>query len=135
MQNLEDNMGEDISAKLDEILEKLNSSAEIVFTKTLTVSKNGNSDDVIYSTFNCPNGYEISKVIYTTTGFSTDMYYYISISDSSVLDGQNRENVNNRNLDLSSLLEKESITLYIRRYGESGGGTASVSCNITISKI
>ena len=128
-------MGTDIGDKLDQILEKLNSLELLNFTKSLKISKNGNCDDVIQSTFECPNGYQIQKVIYTTAGFSTDAFYKITMSNIDVLDDQNRTNVTNKNLDISSIQDKSNITLYIRRYGESGNGTISLSCNITISKI
>lgn len=132
-------MGDDIGAKLDEIINMLKdyNPDGLSFTGTFRYNKNNNNvgDDTSQNIVQCPEGYQIAKLVYTTSGFSTDMYYTISVGGTTITSEQDRSNVTNFEADLSSVADKTSLSTYARRYGEGGIGTGQIIYTISLEKI
>ena len=91
------------------------------------------NDDRAYARIDAPDGFEISKIIYSSSGFSTDMYYNFNVGGTAI-GNQDRSNVTNRELDISSAQDRSFLQVLIRRYGEHVSGTGSVSYTIQFER-
>ena len=93
----------------------------------------GPNDDRAYARIDAPDGFEISKIIYSSFGFSTDMYYNFNVGGTTI-GNQERANVTNRELDISSAQDRGFLQVLIRKYNESSSGTGSVSYTIQFER-
>ena len=93
----------------------------------------GPNDDRTYARIDAPDGFEISKIIYSSSGFSTDMYYNFNVGGTTI-GNQERSNVTNRELDISSAQDRSFLQVLIRQYNESSSGTGSVSYTIQFKR-
>lgn len=131
-------MGTDIGAKLDEIINTLENfnPVSLTITGSFIFSKGVNAgDDSCTYNIQTPDGYKISKLIYTTSGFSTDAYYTITVGGTSITSGQARSNVLNQEANLSSISDPTNMSLFIRRFGEASTGAKNINYTITLEKI
>lgn len=93
----------------------------------------GPNDDRVYAIIKAPDGFEISKIIYSSSGFSTNMYYNFNVGGTTI-GNQERSNVTNRELDISSAQDRSFLQVFIRQYNESSSGTGSVSYTIQFKR-
>lgn len=91
------------------------------------------NDDRAYARIEAPDGFEISQIIYSSSGFSTGMYYNFNVGGTTIGD-QERSNVTNRELDISSAQDRSFLQVLIRQYNESSSGTGSVSYTIQFKR-
>lgn len=91
------------------------------------------NDDRAYARIDAPDGFEISKIIYSSSGFSTGMYYNFNVGGTTI-GNQERSNVTNRELDISSAQDRSFLQVLIRQYGEHASGTGSVNYTIQFER-
>lgn len=91
------------------------------------------NDDKAYARIDAPDGFEISQIIYSSSGFSTNMYYNFNVGGTTI-GNQERSNVTNRKLDISSAQDRSFLQVLIRQYNESSSGTGSVSYTIQFKR-
>lgn len=93
----------------------------------------GPNDDRVHARIEAPDGFEISKIIYSSSGFSTNMYYNFNVGGTTI-GNQERSNVTNRELDISSAQDRSFLQVLIRQYNESSSGTGSVNYTIQFER-
>lgn len=91
------------------------------------------NDDRAYARIDAPDGFEISQIIYSSSGFSTKMYYNFNVGGTTI-GNQERSNVTNRKLDISSAQDRSFLQVFIRQYNESSSGTGSVNYTIQFKR-
>lgn len=91
------------------------------------------NDDRAYARIDAPDGFEISQIIYSSSGFSTDMYYNFNVGGTTI-GNQEHSNVTNRKLDISSAQDRSFLQVLIRQYGEHASGTGSVNYTIQFER-